>query len=127
MDLKTLGKVANFSGKKEDWALWSVKFECWLALIPDVGGSSVSDLLDRATSMNDEKDLDIISYGAEAKQIAHSIYYLLVQLVGGRALAIARKTTKGNGLLARKRLKKEYEDAGGHRSVAILMGLMNPQ
>ncbi len=77
--------------------------------------------------MNDEKDLDIISYGAEAKQAAQSIDYLLVQLVGGRALAIARKSTEGDGLLTWKRLKKEYEDAGGHRNVAMLMGLMNPQ
>jgi hypothetical protein len=38
-----------------------------------------------------------------------------------------RKTTKGSGLLAWKRLKKEYEDVGGHRSVATLMGLMNPK
>ncbi len=77
---------------------WSFKFECWLALIPDVGGSSVSDVLDRATCMNDEKDLDIIPPRAEAKQIAPNVYYL--QLVGGRTLAIVRKTTKGNGLLA---------------------------
>ncbi len=28
-------------------------------LIPDVGGSSVSNVRDTATSMNDEKDLDI--------------------------------------------------------------------
>ena len=72
-------------------------------------------MLDRATSVSDERDLDVITYGAEAKQIAHSIYYLLVQLVGGRALAILQKTTKGN-----------YESAGGHRSVAMLMGLTNP-
>ncbi len=42
-------------------------------------------------------------------------------------MAIVRKTMKGNALLAWYRLKKEYEDAGGQRSVAMLMGLMNPQ
>jgi hypothetical protein len=53
-DLKTFGKVVNFNGNVADWALRSFKFKGWLAFIPDVGGRSVSDGLDRATSMNDE-------------------------------------------------------------------------
>ena len=127
LDLRTLGKVSNFNGKPEEWPIWSFKFECWLGLVPDVGQSNVSDVMDRAGNVTDEAALDMSTFGAEAKQIATSIYFLLVQLVSGRALAIVRKAMKGNGLLAWYRLKKEYEDAGGHRSVALLMGLMSPQ
>ena len=80
--------------------------------MPDVGQSNVSDVMDRAGNATDEAALDMSTFGAEAKQIATSIYFLLVQLVSGRALAIVRKAMKGNGLLAWYRLKKEYEDAG---------------
>ena len=90
LDLRTLGKVANFSGKPEDWPIWSFKFECWLGLVPDVGSSSVQDVMERTGNATDESPLDMSTFGAEAKQIATSIYYLLVQLVGGRALAIAQ-------------------------------------
>ena len=106
LDLRTLGKVSNFNGKPEEWPIWSFKFECWLGLVPDVGQSNVSDVMDRANSNIDEAALDMNTFGGEAKQVAQSIYYLLVQLVGGRALSIVRKTVKGNGLLAWHRLKK---------------------
>ncbi len=93
--------------------------------MPDIGNSSVADVMERAGNAIDEAPLDMSSFGAEAKQIAMSIYFLLVQLVSCRALAIVRKAMKGNGSLAWYRLKKEYEDAGGHRSLALLMGLMS--
>ncbi len=83
--------------------------------------------MERAGNAVDVGALDMSTFGAEAKQVANSIYYLLVQLVGGRAMAIVRKVMKGNGLLAWYRLKKEHEDSGGHGSVALLMGLMSPQ
>ena len=127
LDLKTLGKVVSFNGKPEEWPIWSFKFECWLGLVPDIGSSNVADVMERAGNAVDVETLDMSTFGSEAKQVANSIYYLLVQLVGGRAMAIVRKVMKGNGLLAWYRLKKEYEDSGGHRSVALLMGLMGPQ
>ena len=127
LDLKTLGKVVSFNGKPEEWPIWSFKFECWLGLVPDIGSSNVADVMERAGNAVDVGALDMSTFGAEAKQVATSIFYLLVQLVGGRALAIVRKVVKGNGLLAWYRRKKEYEDSGGHRSVALLMGLMSPQ
>ena len=121
LDLKTLGKVVSFNGKPEEWPIWSFKFECWLGLVPDIGSSNVADVMERAGNAVDVGALDMSTFGAEAKQVANSIYYLLVQLVGGRAMAIVRKVMKGNGLLAWYRFKKEYEDSGGHRSVALLM------
>ena len=127
LGLRTLGKVVNFNGKPEEWPIWSFKFECWLGLVPDIGSSNVADVMERAGNAVGVASLDMSTFGGEAKQVATSIYYLLVQLVGGRALAIVRKVMKGNGLLAWYRLKKEYEDSGGHRSVALLMGLMSPQ
>ncbi len=125
LDLKSLSKCPNYAGKPEDWALWAFKFESWCGLLPDVGATSRMEVLGRAAAASTEGSVDITAFRDEAKTIASGIY-LLAQLVSDRVLAIARKTTKGNGLLAWHRLKKEFENLGGHRSVAMLMGLMNP-
>ncbi len=98
LDLRTLGKVVSFNGKPEEWPIRSFKFECWLGLVPDIGSSNVADVMERAGNAVDEQALDMSTFGGEAKQVATSIYYLLVQLVGGRAMAIVRKVVKGNGV-----------------------------
>ena len=98
--------------------MWSFKFTCWLGLVPDIGSSRVGDVMERAGNAMDITALDSTTFGTEAKQVASSIYYLLVQLVSDRALPIVRKYPMGNGLMAWYKLKKEYEDSGEHRRLA---------
>ncbi len=93
--------------------------------MPDAGTINVMEVMGRAVAARAES-LDI-TFGDESKTIASGIYHLLVQPVSGSALVVAMKMTKGNALLAWHRLKEECGDSGGHRSVAMLMGLINPQ
>ena len=107
--------------------MWAFRFESWAALLPAVGARSVMDYLEMVSVATTEAEVGTDALGTEAERAARVIYHLLVQLVGGRALGIVRRTPRGNGLLAWYRLKKEFEDDGGHRSVALLMGLLSPE
>ena len=126
LDTRTLGKCPGFDGKPEGWQSWCFKFEGWTELLPDVGTTKIAEALDRAVAARADADLDAQLFGAEADQIARCLYYTLVQLCTGRALAIVRRCPRGNGLLAWRQMKNEYEEQGGHRSVAMLMGLLHP-
>ena len=126
IDLKTLGKPLTFDGATEKWASWSFKFEAWCGLLPDVGTSTVIELMDRAVAATSDGDVMINAMGAESATIAQNLYYILVQVMGGRGLMIVKKAERGNGLLIWRRLKQEYEDGTGHRAVAMLMGIMTP-
>ena len=126
IDLKTLGKPLTFDGSTEKWASWSFKFEAWCGLLPDVGTSTVIELMDRAVAATSDGDVMINAMGAESATIAQNLYYILVQVMGGRGLMIVKKAERGNGLLIWRRLKQEYEDGTGHRAVAMLMGIMTP-
>ena len=106
--------------------MWSFRFESWAGLLPDVAGRPVLEFMELAAAARDETELQDEALGEEARKAARVLYHLLVQLVGGRALALVRRTPRGNGLLAWKRLKREFEDDGGHRAVALLMGLLHP-
>ena len=112
----------TFDGSTEKWASWSFKFEAWCGLLPDVGTSTVIDLMDRAVAATSDGEVMINYMGAESATIAQNLYYILVQVMGGRGLMIVKKAERGNGLLIWRRLKQEYEDGTGHRAVAMLMG-----
>ena len=105
---------------------WAFKFETWCGFLPDVGTSSVLDLMDRAVSASDDNSVTIAVLGQESATIAQSLYYIMVQVMSGRALMIVKKSERSNGLIIWRRLKQEYEDGTGHRAVAMLMGTMTP-
>ena len=63
IDLETLGKPLTFDGATEKWASWSFKFEAWCGLLPDVGTSSVLDLMDRAVAASDDNSVTISAMG----------------------------------------------------------------
>jgi hypothetical protein len=78
MDLKALGKPLPFDGSTEKWASWAFKFEAWCGLLPDVGTSSVLDLMDRVVSASDDNSVTITVMGQESATIAQSLYYIMV-------------------------------------------------
>ncbi len=105
---------------------WAFKFEGWCELLPGVGTTKISEALDRATAAMNDSDLDASGFCAEADEIARRLYYTLVQLCTGRALSIIRRCSSGNGLMVWRIFNIEYEEHGGHRSVAMMMGLLHP-
>ena len=105
--------------------MWCFRFESWLGLLPEVGGNNLATYLEQAV-LSEEAAIDEALRDHHAALASRTIFHILVQLVAGRALVIVRRTERGNGFLAWKQLKKEYEDGGGHRLVALLMGLLNP-
>ena len=126
LDTRTLGKPPNFSGKPEDWTMWSFKFETWASLLPMVRDKSVDQILDWSVS-RDEDDLMLTGMDERLLQPSRTVYFMLAQLLEGRALAILRRTPRGEGLRAWKRMKAEYEGGDGSRAVVLLMGLLQPQ
>ncbi len=96
IDLKTLGKPLQFDGSTEKWAAWAFKFETWCGLLPDVGTSSALELVDRAVAASDENQVMIAAMGQESANIAQNLYYIMVQVMSGRALMIVKKSECGN-------------------------------
>ena len=131
VDTRTLGKPPTFNGRAEDWTMWAFKFESWASLLPPVGDDltenefTVEQALEWATQQPDDL-LTINAMSANVATASRNVYYMLAQLLDGRAMAILRRTPKGQGLMAWKRLKAEYEGADGARAVSLLMGLLQP-
>ena len=96
IDLKTLGKPLPFDGSTEKWASWAFKFEAWCGLLPDVGKSSVLDLMDRAVAASDDNSVTISAMGKESATIVQSLYYIMVQVMSGTALMIVKKSERSN-------------------------------
>ncbi len=114
IDLKQLGKPAQFDGSPDKWAGWCFKFEAWCRLLPDHGTSVPLELMDRAVAAVSDNDVNSTTLGAEATAVALSLYYILVLMVAGRALMIVQEIERCNGLMAWRKLKSEYEDSTGH-------------
>ena len=58
---------------------------------------------------------------------AKALWYMLIQTCKGKALRIVSKGEQSNGLLAWRRLIKEYKPKVGGRHNAMLVGLLSPQ
>ena len=57
---------------------------------------------------------------------AKALWYMLIQTCKGKALRIVSKGEQSNGLLAWRRLIKEYKPKVGGRHNAMLVGLLSP-
>ena len=126
LDTRTgVGRLAEFSGKEDDWRPWSFRATCWLALLPAPPDTdSVSDMLHTARSL--DAPIPLSSLGPEARQVSRTIFYVLVQSLSGRAYRLAESVEIGNGFELWRRLHAEYEGQAGGKKIAMLLGLLNP-
>ena len=95
IDTRSLGKCESFSGEEQDWSGWKFKFEAWLSLVPTQLEDSLG-VLESAERFNGpivNDDLD----GACAV-FSRLVYAILVQMLKGRALNIARRVPRQAGL-----------------------------
>ena len=62
--------------------------------------------MDRAVAASDDNRVTISAMGQESATIAQSLYYIMVQVMSGRALMIVKKSERSNGLIIWRRLKQ---------------------
>ena len=67
-----------------------------------------------------------MSQGTDDRKSSKTLYYLLVNLVRGKALTILRATERLNGALAWRKIRQEYQPEVGGRHNAMLVGVLQP-
>ena len=107
--------------------MWAFRFESWVAFRLLSGEGTMLEYLEMASTEPEDELREAGAMNESSRKAAATIYHLMAQMVAGRALGIIRRCPRGNGLLAWSRLKKEYEDDSGYRSVDLLMGVPNPK
>ena len=94
VDTRTLGKPPSFTGRVEDWMMWSFKFESWASLLPPVAeGSTVEQALEWCTTV-EEDGLAVAQMNPNAVLASRNVYYMLTQSLDDRAVAILRRAPK---------------------------------
>ena len=125
LDTRSLGKLANFSGKDEDWPLWSWRAESWLSLIPQADpGWENSELLEQSAAR--AGPIDLAAMPPSVQEYGKIVYLFLSQVLEGKALQKARSVPRGHGLELWRLMKQDNEGANGGRGTAVLIGLLTP-
>ena len=109
---RLLGRAKCFSGRKDEWHDWSLKFGAIAATLSDHASVWVSGALQHTSEITlDQPD------EASARIFARQMYTLLIHLCEGRALAIVRGKPDHNGLEAWRLYEGLGEcDAGGQQN-----------
>ena len=122
VDTRTIGKCDPFQGDDASWSGWRFRFEAWIGLLKFEGVKDVHSLLDEAARTAEIVANDVLTEGAA--DMSRKLYAILVQLLRGRSLNMARQTGRGQGLELWRMLCREYEGSVGARTPAILMGIL---
>ena len=83
-------KVAQFSGRDEDWFLWCLRFEAYTSLLGWQG------YMETARDLGTEVRNEVLA--EEAGQVSLGLFNLLVTKCEGKAMGIIRATRRGEGL-----------------------------
>ena len=75
---------------------------------------------------SDRGDLPTDQLDPDQQAIAKTLYFILVQTVGGRALQMLRAVPGHNGLEAWRQLVKDYEPKNPIRAVGLLPQIWSP-
>ena len=125
-DVKSIGKCSDFSGHDADWLNWKFKFEAWFVLALGDTDRDVDALLKGA----EEHDGPIVQTDLSDNQVkaARILYAALVNLCRGKALTIARRCGRGDGVRAmeavgrgipEQRGRENYGDACGRADAEL--------
>ena len=100
-------KLVQYSGDDEHWPQWVLKFEAWSELVGwgrQLAAAAASTLPIVNTTIE-----------TEVQKISRQLYAILVVKLQGKALGIVQVVNKGEGLVAWRQLKLEYEGKSGNR------------
>ena len=127
LDTRALGALKKFSGKAEDWTLWEFQAASYFAILPKPVGmvAEVDDILTAAITAP-IAHLDTAQFGPHALELSATVFHVLVQCTEGKALAIARRAPRRNGLMLWRMLHDDYAPNIGGRTTSILIGLLAP-
>ena len=118
VDTRTEMKITQFSGEEKDWAVWSLRFEAYSALI------GYEDIMAHAAAQT--APLDHATLSERALVISKALWHLLIMKCEGKAMSLARAAGKHNGLEAWRLMKIDYEGVDGSRQAAMLRYILNP-
>ncbi|CAE8709737.1 unnamed protein product [Polarella glacialis] len=115
--LKDAFKPEVFGGEKKDYPDWIFSFEAYTSFL---GLEDVMKEAARHTRPITTAELD-----EQHAKSAKMLYFVLTQVLRGRACGILRLASKG--LEAWRQIKLAYEPDLTERHAAMLMGLLNPE
>ena len=128
VDTRCIGTLKKFDGADANWTLWSFQAESFFGIMPKPLGMNVDieDLLDFSVGVEGDAETDMARMSREIKEVAKTIYHVLVQSVDGKALSVARRCEKHNGFLLWRMLHQTYAPKVGSRTTSMLIGLLAP-
>ena len=121
VDARSLSKPSRFDGAEGRWRDWRFSFEA------DLGWRG-HDILEMAsqTAGSDRAVLPTAQLGADRQAVTKTLYFILVQTVGGRALQMLRAVPGRSGLVAWRQMVKHYEPKNPVRAAGLLQQILSP-
>ena len=119
-DCKDDIRLADFSGRDEDWGRWTVKANAFFTLMGwDDWIRQVEDAPETRSVMNE-------SLAANARPISKAMHAVLTVKLQKKALGIMTLAGRGEGFHGWRLLRYEYEPQVANRFAAMLSALLNP-
>ena len=91
LDLRSLSKPQCFEGQEQKWRDWRFSFEAYCGLLKDGFQTAMQQ------SSEYPNPVGMSALSPEKQEISKTLFYVLVQLLGGRALSIVRMVRDQNG------------------------------
>ena len=111
VDSRAIGKCSDFSGEESDWPGWRFKFEAWVGMLMAERHTFALTWMIQAAEQS--QTIDELTLGTDPRAMSGVLYGILVSLVKGKALTIARKGTRGWGLELWRQLVAEVRILSG--------------
>ena len=120
VDTRLLAKPAKFRGQEQDWASWSFTFRSYVGAVD----ADLRRLMDAALVEEDVNALRNASQADRHEALSRPLYYILVMLVEGQALAKLQHCGDGEGFAGWRALVEMYEPATAGRFAGLLQQLI---
>ena len=121
VDARSLAKPSRFDGAEGRWRDWRFSFEAYLGLL----GHDILEMASQ-TAGSDRAVLPTAQLDADQQAVTKTLYFILAQTVGGRALQMLRALPGHNGLEAWRQMVKHYEPKNPIRAVGLLQQILSP-
>ena len=113
-------KMAEFSGREEDWGSWLTKAHAFFTLM------EWDELSDALEQIPDTRDVGNAPLGVNAVPVSKALHAVLTMKLQRKALAIITLAGKGEGFQAWRMLRVEYEPSVSNRFAAMLFATAKP-
>jgi hypothetical protein len=119
VDTRSIGKPKIFDGSADSWRDWSFQFQAWVTLLDGRFATALPAAADRADELKPET-------GDEQRKLSSNLYFILVMLCAGSALAEIRSVPVGQGLEAWRRLSRRFEPRTRNHILTMLTSVLSP-